>query len=363
AFTADIWAFWFMYVAPIVLRGRFADDKYHIHLCDFVNIMKATLQFEITRAELETLRNKIIIWVQQYEEYYYQYDSSRLAACRLVVHGLLHIVDDILYIGPSWATWTFFIERFCGSLRTALHSRTKPWSNLDKRITNLAHCAQLRAKYDLEDELAPPVRSGSVTLGPTHPLSYLRGPCLVKYEPGDDIRRRIARYLAGIIGGKQAAIANALPRYIPAWGKVRIGGGGDVLRAMIASRKRLGTHERDASYVRYEVLEPDPEGRIDVRRVHYGHLQAIFECTFDVLQTIWGSLAGNTLLLALITPCNTGGEDATTELTLYEGYRAQIVVDLQSIQAVVGRVASRHQFGIIDRSGTYARTVFVAEEA
>ncbi|OSD00420.1 hypothetical protein PYCCODRAFT_1469318 [Trametes coccinea BRFM310] len=367
-FTADIWAFWFMYVAPIVLRGRFQDDKYYTHLCDFIDIMKVTLRFETTRVELEELREKIVLWVLRYEEYYYQYEDSRLAACRLVVHGLLHVVDDILYVGPSWATWTFFIERFCGSLRSALHSRTKPWSNLDKRVTNLAHSAQLRAKYELEDELAPPVRSGTTSaptsqeqVYPGYPLSYLRKPCLTKYEPGDDIRRRVAHYLVGLVGGKQAAIAKALPQCMPAWGKVRIGGGGDVVRAMIASRVRLGTAERDSSYVRYEVLQPDRHGG-DIRKVHYGQLQAVLECPLDPLQKIWADLGGNTLLLALITPCKTNDKDATRELTLCDGYRAQVVVDLRSIQAVVGRVASRGRFGIVDRSGTYARTTFTPDE-
>lgn len=69
-FTADIWAFWFMYVAPIVLHGRFPDSKYYDHMCALGDIMKATLQFEISRTALELLRNKIVLWVQQYEEYY-----------------------------------------------------------------------------------------------------------------------------------------------------------------------------------------------------------------------------------------------------------------------------------------------------
>ncbi len=154
-FTADTWAFWFIYIAPIVLRGRFQHEKYYTHMCDLVSIMRRTLQFEVTRTEVEQLRRDIISWVERYEEYYYQYNPQRLSACLMVVHGLLHIVDDILYAGPVWTTWTFFMERFCGSLKRALRSRSHPWANLDRRALNIAHAHQLLVKYDFEDELLP----------------------------------------------------------------------------------------------------------------------------------------------------------------------------------------------------------------
>lgn len=186
--TAETWAFWFMYIAPIVLRDRFEDRKYYDHMCALVSIMKATLQFEITRTELVQLREDITDWVELYEEYYYQYDSSRLSTCLLVVHGLLHLVDDILHAGPIWATWTFFMERFCGSLKHSLRSRTHPWANLDRRAVNLAHSAHLRAKYDLEDELAPLPRAGKLP-GPSARETVIPG-C----EPVVCTRCSIARH-------------------------------------------------------------------------------------------------------------------------------------------------------------------------
>lgn len=78
---------------------------------------------------------------------------------------------------------------------------------------------------------------------------------------------------------------------------------------------------------------------------------------------MWGEYAGTTLLLALVRPCKTNGLDATESVTLYRDVLADVVVDLQSVQAVVGRVKSRDQWGIVDRSRGLARTVFDAEEA
>jgi hypothetical protein len=67
-FTAESWGFWLMYVAPIVLHGRFTKDKYYKHLCALSKIMKKTLKFEITEREINDLEDDIIDWVEKYEK-------------------------------------------------------------------------------------------------------------------------------------------------------------------------------------------------------------------------------------------------------------------------------------------------------
>ncbi|KDQ51673.1 hypothetical protein JAAARDRAFT_62365 [Jaapia argillacea MUCL 33604] len=66
-FTAESWAFWLMYLAPILLENRFSDPKYHQHLCELAEIMKTCVQFEITDDELDDLEKRIISWVEDYE--------------------------------------------------------------------------------------------------------------------------------------------------------------------------------------------------------------------------------------------------------------------------------------------------------
>ena len=68
-FTAEAWCFWFIYLAPILLNGRFSDHKYYDHMCDLVVIMKICLQFSITQDEVDDLEDKIITWVCTYEAY------------------------------------------------------------------------------------------------------------------------------------------------------------------------------------------------------------------------------------------------------------------------------------------------------
>ncbi|KAI0689908.1 hypothetical protein C8T65DRAFT_579787, partial [Cerioporus squamosus] len=141
-----------------------------------------------------------------------------------------------------------------------------------------------------------------------------------------------------------------LPHTVLAWAKIRIGEGGDSIRAYIGQRERLGTYERNCSYVRVCSFHC-------MYVVQYGILLAVFEISFDPVPH-WDTLGGTTLLLAYVRPCNTRGEDAATQLTLYDTYRAETIVNLSAVQAVVGRVRSRKSWGIIDRSHDLARAVF-----
>ncbi|KAF9487782.1 hypothetical protein BDN71DRAFT_1485254 [Pleurotus eryngii] len=68
-FTAESWCFWFLHLAPILLRGRFKKEKYYIHACDFVHIMKISLRFTLTTDDVDELEALIISWVKRYERY------------------------------------------------------------------------------------------------------------------------------------------------------------------------------------------------------------------------------------------------------------------------------------------------------
>ncbi|KAJ3500927.1 hypothetical protein NLJ89_g9571 [Agrocybe chaxingu] len=65
--NAEAWSFWFMYMAPILLKNRLV-EKYYRHACDLVTIMKMCTQFSITREEVDELEEHIIQWVQRYEK-------------------------------------------------------------------------------------------------------------------------------------------------------------------------------------------------------------------------------------------------------------------------------------------------------
>ena len=66
-FTAEGWAFWFMYLAPILLQGRFQKDVYYDHLCELADIMKICIKFSLKHEETDELEVRIADWVKEYE--------------------------------------------------------------------------------------------------------------------------------------------------------------------------------------------------------------------------------------------------------------------------------------------------------
>lgn len=66
--TAEGWSFWFMYVAPVVLKDRFMKTRYYKHFMALVKIMKTCTQFTITHHEIDELQEQIINWVIDYEK-------------------------------------------------------------------------------------------------------------------------------------------------------------------------------------------------------------------------------------------------------------------------------------------------------
>ncbi|KAG1849213.1 hypothetical protein F4604DRAFT_1687491 [Suillus subluteus] len=268
-FTAKSWSFWIIYLAPTLLHGHFPKAKYHKHLCELVWIMKKTLQFTITHTEIDELEQRIANWVAKYEKYYYQYDKSRLPACTLPVHGMLHIADDIHQCGPVWTTWTFFLEHYCQKFKIALKSRVQPWGNLNKEVLYTAYLQQ-------------------VVLCSQHTRLFLK-------------TLKVASYIKQLIGGRRQVILAYLLTVMVLWKKVRIQNGGDSIQTHSAAR--TSTKQRNTSHVRYELeyaSEDHTNGALRVvRLVQYGHLEKILVCLLSN-NTQWLGLAGKTLLLALI---------------------------------------------------------------
>jgi len=110
--------------------------------------------------------------------------------------------------------------------------------------------------------------------------------------------------------------------------------------------------------VQYEVEVEDGDGEPS-REIFYGKLDLILECDIPD-KSFWGrDLQGTTVLLAAITPCVTMGKDAAKELTTYQHTTTQVVTDLRTISAVVGRVQTRNRWGIVNRSEYLSHTEFI----
>ncbi|KIK79836.1 hypothetical protein PAXRUDRAFT_160199 [Paxillus rubicundulus Ve08.2h10] len=68
SFTAESWGFWFMYIAPIVLQGRFLHSKYYTHACQLAGLMKLSIKLELIDKELKELCVGFVNWVEKYKK-------------------------------------------------------------------------------------------------------------------------------------------------------------------------------------------------------------------------------------------------------------------------------------------------------
>ncbi|KAJ6516973.1 hypothetical protein DFH09DRAFT_940656, partial [Mycena vulgaris] len=141
-----------------------------------------------------------------------------------------------------------------------------------------------------------------------------------------------------------------LPSVMPRWGKVRIVDGDSI--------------KTSSTFVRGENSERDnsragPQNKLVwVQQVCYGRLDQILVYQLPTGK-LWGAFSGQTRLLAVLTPCSTTGRDATQEIVSYIQTNTQLVTDLQSVSAVVGRIQTRGKWVIVDRTGGLIKLEFV----
>lgn len=77
SYTAELYSFWIVYAAPILLHQRLP-SLYYKHLVKFGTIIKYCLKLTITTEELEDLEEMCISWVEEYERYV-DYDRNGIS--------------------------------------------------------------------------------------------------------------------------------------------------------------------------------------------------------------------------------------------------------------------------------------------
>ena len=101
-------------------------------------------------------------------------------------------------------------------------------------------------------------------------------------------------------------------------------------------------------------------GPTQVCQIFHRQLDCILDMELPALHTL--NLMQPTrflLVVVVVIPCLTGGWDATHEVTMYSNKTAPIVIDLHMVECVMGRVQRGNEWGIINWSGEFVRTVFV----
>ncbi|KAJ7086220.1 hypothetical protein C8R44DRAFT_650946 [Mycena epipterygia] len=370
--SAEMWSFWTLYLGPVLLRRRFRNAKYYRHFIQLVQLLNICLQFEISDAEIEEVRTGFIEWVQLYEDrMYFQYDVKRLPICPLTIHALLHIAPSIKFTGPVWCYWAFSMERYCGSLQPGIRSRRFPWASLDRYVVEQAQLTQIMTVYNVSSQLSlvePRTEIPGSFSDPLYPSCILLPP---KSPARPDVNqlKTIAAALATRFDARMREVTAALQgALVEEWGKVRWvdSDEGDTMRS--CSLGITAEDSRDATYVRYEMLV-DKYARFKRREAEYelqtfyGQLTHIYRVHFSSPCPSLGIDEPTTYILAAIRACTLKPDDHQLrglDIHFYSGYGHLDVIDIISLQALVGRVPEgNNEWAIVDRSGVLARAQWV----
>jgi hypothetical protein len=65
--NAEMYSNWMLFIAPIVLRGRFKKPQYYKHFMQLVELLKLCLAFEISEVILNQIDEGFRLWVEKYE--------------------------------------------------------------------------------------------------------------------------------------------------------------------------------------------------------------------------------------------------------------------------------------------------------
>ncbi|KAK2463507.1 hypothetical protein APHAL10511_004258 [Amanita phalloides] len=351
--TADSATVWMLYIAPIVLRGRFKRDKYYNHFIDLVDLLNLCLDYELPRDKVAEIEDGFVQWVKEYERLYYQFDPTQLPMCPLTIHALLHIGPSIRAMGPAWAYWAFPMECYCGKLSRNIKNRWYPFISLNNYISASAHLTHVQSVYNLYDEISFELElheDGQFKL--EHYIPYvLKLPRSNSVLP-DHIWKMAIAHLVTSNNVTAASVRHSIPHNTPVvqYGRVVHLGSGDGMQCH--DLVNLGLDERDTSFVQYYVY-------VD-KFAHQWRKQPVFEChTFygqllrilvvEVPADISQSKRRETVLLAVICDVKVKSRDPMLNIVHYKDMGPVTVVDLKTVECVVGRVYDHGSWAIVDR--------------
>ncbi|KAI4520294.1 hypothetical protein K525DRAFT_203997 [Schizophyllum commune Loenen D] len=373
-FSAEMHSFWLMYIGPVLLERRFSRPKYYNHFVKLVTLVITCLQFEISDEEIGEVREGFKDWVLQYEKIYYQHDTRRVSACPLTVHALLHIADSIEEMGPVWCYWAFPMERYCGTLSPAIKSRRFPYASLDRHVVECAQLEQINAIYNTADEMSLRAPRKAVPRGGYAPVSYPSCILLPPKDPTTPVPEGIFRQITAALATRASLrVQDVRPRLLKAqitrYGRVRRvdSDEGDTMCAvgLVGEREDL----RDASFVRYEALF-DRHAHARRRAVslqpdtYFGQLKDIYLIQFPDASdaATVGIDQGNEVVLAAIRECANPTDHKLLDIHYYTTEGRLDIVDMKTVQALVGRIWDIDRWAIVDRSGSLARAVFCIDD-
>ncbi|KAG8961311.1 hypothetical protein FRC05_006248 [Tulasnella sp. 425] len=327
-FIAESWSQWCMYLAPALLRKRFKKLIYYTHFTRLVSLLNKCLSREISFEDVDRLKNGFAEWVTEYER--------------------------VRMMGPVWCYWAFPMERFCGSLLPAIKSRRFPYASIDRRVTELSQLYQIKILYGLRKNLDLRKRRDIEQRG----VQVLGSPSETRIF-SHLISDRLVNHIATRFNARRSDVKSLIPRSAIHWGKLQWLNDGDMMHALDFIKDPSRPGRRDMTFVKYTVLQDRhfhrrnraPAG-VDVEADYYGQLQSLFVLKIPPCAAL-RITTPETLALAAVLPIRPTGQNGAEQVVCHANtFDPLEVIDIQSLQCLVGRVVDRNKWIFVEQLGS-----------
>ncbi|KAI0072629.1 hypothetical protein K474DRAFT_1604760, partial [Panus rudis PR-1116 ss-1] len=291
-----------------------------------------------------------------------------LSACPITIHALLHIADSILAAGPVWAYWAFPMERYCGLLQPAIRSRRHPYPSLNRFVLDDARLKQVTLKYGLSDELQ--LEKKPALRGVKYP-GYDTCTLLPKRRTGIKLNHGQRTGLLGCLSTRftqltltQVKKLCPVTAAVEEFGRVQIFEDADLVRTANFGQ-RAAEDSRDATFVWYEMyIDRNAAYRrrrsIFDLRTFYGQVEHIYAVQLRpkaIPRNLHDGIPA-VVVVAFIRTCrNIVNCPSGLDIHYYDCLGGVDVIDIPSIQCLVGCIKDGNRWAIIDCSGTLSRAI------
>ncbi|KAF8810988.1 hypothetical protein BYT27DRAFT_7253126 [Phlegmacium glaucopus] len=188
----------YLYGLGPALLLQILPQKYYQNFCKLVFGMRIVHQHHITVEALVKAHASFLEFACKFEVLYYQRLTERLHFVRPSIHGVTHLVPEVVQTGPPICSSQWTMERTIGSLGREICQPSNPYANLSQRGLLRSQTNALIALIpDLENS-PPVIPRGAQDLGDGYILLRARDKLYRRIDVSEEVA--FAGYLKDIHG-------------------------------------------------------------------------------------------------------------------------------------------------------------------
>jgi hypothetical protein len=215
-------------------------SKYWKNFCKLVHGIRIIINRSITGSQLQEAHSRLVQFVEEFENLYYQRRVDRIHFCRPCLHTLLHTAPEVTRVGPGAYYTQFTMERTIGNLGQEIRQPSNPFANLARRALQRSQINALKSIYpELDPKSMFQLPRGAMDVGDGY----------IMLRPRDKYPVEIPGHLAA------EALAQVVTSRIRRWGRARLPNG-QVARSFWSEKRRTSQKIRVSRNVKVCMTSP-----------------------------------------------------------------------------------------------------------